>query len=274
MKLPAFLASLSLLAVATLTGCPSPNDDARFADATEVQIERSYTAASGRDLGDMLLIGTIFSGTPTNSASCPSIVTSGQDTTVSGGCTDGDGAHYEGTIVTHNGQGFIIPNPAYDKTEPTTVTYNAFEIKADTDHVILDGVVSMDPVAREVDGDMTLTAQEIESQERITLTCNAANLCTAVDSEIALSDLGGATVEGSWSLGETPTGTITLHGADDLVFQQGSIDADGCVPYAVGSKTGKVCMDSEEGDGPQGFARPGPAKLPVWAMKLVPTLHQ
>jgi hypothetical protein len=269
MKLPTFLASLSLLSLTALAGCPA--SDAHFADATDAQIARSYSAASGQDLASALFIGIIFSGAPTNTESCPTIVTSGNDTTVAGGCDDEDGTHWDGTIVAHNMPGFLEANPEYDATEPSTVTFNQLHITATDGESRIDGVVSYSEADAHLEGDLTIDFEGIETTVRMTLECTPENLCTpSEDAEIEISDLGGASIDGSWGF-QPPAGAVALHGADDLTFDLAATDADGCVPYS-GAKSGLVCSESEGDD--QGFAKRSMKHQPAWASRITRTANR
>lgn len=246
--------SLSLLSVAALAGCPGSESDhdARFADATQVQIERSYAASSGSALSSALFIGILFSGSTSDPGACPTITTSGADTTVSGGCTTDEGDRWEGSIAIHNLPGFLIDNPAYDETQPSSVEFDLHITPAEgSDLVDITGSVEVDDLT--IVGDLTVDADGLETTSRLSLGCEEDGPCTASpDSEIVIEALGGAGVEGTWSLDtDEGTGQITLRGADQLVFDLAARDINGCFPYEVGDRTGTVCNNEEEG---QSFA--------------------
>lgn len=101
-------------------------------------------------------------------------------------------------------------------------------------------------------GDLTIDTEGIASTSRLTLVCTIDATCTASsDSEIEISDLGVASVEGTWGLSELPRGRVTVRGADVLVFDVDSRDENGCVPYTIGDKRGTVCVPGiDEGTQP------------------------
>jgi hypothetical protein len=229
-----FIASLSfsLLSVAALAGCPSSNDhDARFADATDQQLQRSLSSASGTDLVMGLFIGSILSGGNSEPGVCPSIVTSGDTTTVTGGCTTEDGDVWDGTIV-------VVANEA-----ELSVDYDLhIAVAVGDDEVDLRGSIVADNEAQTIVGDFTIDAEGIYSTSRVSLGCETDGPCTASpDSEIEIENLGGAGVSGSWSLGDVPSGSVTLEGADKIVFDMSTRDANGCVSFTLGDETGTVC---------------------------------
>jgi hypothetical protein len=80
------------------------------------------------------------------------------------------------------------------------------------------------------------------STSRLELSSGSDGTVTvAPGSEMAHSELGGASVEGSWHFGAPPRGALILRGADELVFDIAHSDEDNCVPYAAGENRGEVC---------------------------------
>lgn len=243
--------SLSLFSVAALAGCPGSETehDARFADATDAQIERTYGAASGTDLVSAVFIAALFSGSTSEPGACPTVTTSGADTTITGGCTTEDGDRWDGTIEIHNIAGIFVENPAYDPLQPGSVVYDLHIVPfGSTEEVDLSGSVDLDNEGQTLVGDFTVDADGIATTSRLSLGCDEEGPCTASpDSELEIEGLGGAGVEGTWSLGEeSATGQITVRGADVLVFDIASRDDAGCIDYAIGDRTGSVCEDTGE----------------------------
>jgi hypothetical protein len=243
--------SLSLLSVAALAGCPGSETehDARFAEATDAQIERTYGSASGTDLVSAVFIGVLFSGSTSEPGECPTVTTSGPDTTVTGGCTTDDGDRWDGTIEIHNLPGFLVENPGYDPLLPGSVEFDLHIVPSGgTEEIDLSGSVDLDNDGQTLVGDFTVDADGIETTSRLSLGCEEEGPCTASpDSEVVIEALGGAGVEGTWSLDEeSATGRITVRGADVLVFDVASRDDAGCVPFTIGDRTGAVCEDSGE----------------------------
>jgi len=194
-----------------------------------------------------MFIGIIFSG-QNDAESCPTVATDGQDTTATGGCTTEDGDRWEGTIEIHNLPGFFEENPAYDESQPSKITFDVEVTAPDGEVTRLDGTVETTVgAAPGVSSDFTVDNAGIVTTSRLDLACTEDGPCTAsADSEIDVSDLGGAAVEGTWTLGDPATGSVTLRGADVLVFDIASRDDNGCVAYSIGSESGTVCGDSGE----------------------------
>jgi hypothetical protein len=244
---------LTLAAGAALTGCPGTEHDARFADATDQQLERAYAASSGSDLASALVIGMLLSGGTSDPGACPTIATDGQDTTVTGGCTTDDGDRWDGTIEIHNLPAAFADNPAYDPTAPGSIAFDLRITPLEGEVVELSGSVELDEEAQTITGDLTVDSDGLATTSRLALGCDDDNLCTASpDSELEIEGLGGAAVEGTWRMADPPTGTISLRGADVLVFDLATRDADGCVAYEVGDATGTVC--DPDGGEDQAFA--------------------
>jgi len=149
--------SALLVAAAALAGCNE--QQARFADATPAQIDRAYSASSGIDLGLGVLIATAWSGL-NDSTSCPAVVTQGQDTTVSGGCTGDDGTRLDGSIAIHNLPG-LVDNPAYDPSKSSSVEFDFRVTPPGAEEVGFNGHVDLDPSG--VTDDLTLNAEGIAS---------------------------------------------------------------------------------------------------------------
>jgi hypothetical protein len=228
-----------LVAAAALAGCSVPQVPlARFADATPMQLERAYSASSGEDLFTFFFLGTLWSGR--NDTSCPSIVTMGQDTTVSGGCTAEDGSRVEGSIALHNVPG-SDDNPAYDPSQPSTIDFAIRGTSPENEYVAYNGRIERDPSG--ISGDLTIDAAGILSISHLTLVCDVDGTCTASpSSEILISELGGASVEGTWSVSGPQRGRVIVRGADVLTFDVSGRDEDGCTPYTIGDKSGTVCV--------------------------------
>ncbi len=253
--------SAVLVAAAALAGCNQPQ--ARFADATPTQVARGYTASSGADLISVSFIGTTFSGqnAPT---SCPTVMTAGQDTTVSGGCTTEDGARLDGSIVLHNVPG-VEDNPAYNPSQPSSIELDFQVTTPGHEHIALEGRVEAGMSG--ISGDLTIEAQGITTTSRLTLVCDVHGTCTASpDSEIEISGLGGAGVEGTWSLADQPSGRITVRGADVLVFDLSDPDESSCTPYVLGEQTGNLCTSDLD----LGGLVPAPAPIPARAGAAAP----
>lgn len=238
--------SSALLLGAALAGCTEP-EGARFAEASDAQLERVYRAAAAHDLVSVLILGAVLSGghQPTG---CPRIVTEGQDTTVTGGCTLTNGARLDGSIELHNMFGYEDDPPSYDPSQPSTMEL-AFRISFPQggEHA-LDGRLELFEEGGRFSSDLTIDTAGIASTSRIAATCQDPGPCTlSPGSEIEISGLGRAAVEGSWSFIDPPAGELTVRGADVLVFDISSLDGN-CVPYTVGDERGTVCTRDPDVD--------------------------
>jgi hypothetical protein len=245
LRVPSRCLSLGLLATAALGGCTDHR--AHFADATPAQLERAYSASSGSDLGMATLLAAFI--TFGDNTSCPTVVTKDQDTTVSGGCTMEDGTRVDGSIAIHNLSGLIGKDPA----QPSSIRFDHYVMSAKHGPLTFDGSVELGKSG--VSGDLTVDAEGISSTSHLTLACNVDGTCTASSgSEIEISDLGSAGVEGTWSLTDPPSGRVTVRGADVLTFDLAGSDEKGCVPYTVASKSGTVCLPTADEGGDQALA--------------------
>jgi hypothetical protein len=256
--------SFSLLSIAALAGCPGESG-AHFADASDAQLERALAASSGSDLGQAAFIGIVFSGM-NDPTTCPRLATTGQDTVASGGCTTEEGDRWEGEIRIHNFPGFFQENPAYDPTQPSVAEFEVTVTPSDGEVVSIDGQVRLEEAV--LSGDLALDFEGITSVSRLALGCEDDGPCTASpDSEIEISDLGTGSVEGTWTMDDPPSGSVTVRGADSLVFDIASRDANGCVPFTVGDRSGTICDPNVQGE--EGAALAGSRPRPIWSRPLI-----
>jgi hypothetical protein len=237
--LPSLLPSLlpCLLSVAALAGCSSEPGRARFADATPAQLARAYTAATGLDLASALIMSLSFAEQGARMG-CPAVSSSGGAITVTGGCTAADGARFDGAIAIRG-----LHAPDGDEPAPISVELDFQIAPPARQRIALDGRVELDLTsdAPAVSGDLTIDDEGIASTSRLALACSADHACTASPgSELEISGLGGASVEGNWSLGDPPTGLATVRGDDALVLDMARRSLH-CAPYQLGRKSGTVC---------------------------------
>lgn len=238
LRLTSLSLSSSLLSIAALAGCSGIDHDARFADGSLAQLERAYAAASGDELRSAVQTALNFAGA-SGPLACPQVATVGQDTTITGGCTTEVGERMEGSIKVHN----MPETPAYDPSQPSLFTFD-FRTTRPGKATELDGHIELAKTS--LSGDLRFDDGGIVSTSRLELTCKVDGPCTASPgSEIEISDLGGAGVEGTWHTGDQPSGRVTVRGADVLVIDVGARDADGCVPYAIGDKRGSFCDEPD-----------------------------
>ncbi len=242
-----FVPAAALAALATLAGCPGGSDlDATFVDATPAQLERALQVGSGGDGGSAYFLGMLLSQQDAPE-DCPRLVTSGATTTVTGGCDTDGGGRIEGRIVIENVPPFFAEDPDIDPDAPSSVSYDNFHVVDGDDDIFIDGVVELDPVTQAAAIDLTVRAEGIEATSQLTLSCDATDLCSAAEGgEVEIVGIGRAAIEGSWRLDEPAEGTLTLRGADTVVFDVGA-SADNCVPYTLADgTTGEVCDTDEQ----------------------------
>ena len=241
-RLASLILSSTLLSIAALPGCAEQGieHDAIFANATHAQIGRVYNASSGLDLVIALLIADDMSGR-NDATGCPSFVTTGTVTTVTGGCTTEEGTRLEGSIEIRDlpelDGGFPLEGPA-----PTgSVEFDLRGTSSDGELGALEGRVEID-LDLSVRGDLTTTLRGIVTTSRLGFAPGSDGTTTvSPGSEMATSEVGGASVEGAWHFGDPPSGRLVLRGADELVFDFAGRTDDNCVPYAAGENRGMVC---------------------------------
>ena len=228
-RLPLLLSSLLTLTAA----CGEGAEPARFADATPAQLENAYRIARGADGALAVGFATAFSGASAPEA-CPSIVTEGTTTTVTGGCVAANGTSTEGSLVIEN-----LPGPRVVRFDDLVV------IDADGDELAFDGHVSAGPLNPVYDIDLTVTSDGSLRHTRFTLWCDDDGVCEpAAGAEIELDDLGAATFEGVWDENR-PIGALFLHGEDTVIFDISASEGTGCIEYHLDDgSVGSFCDDA------------------------------
>jgi hypothetical protein len=63
-------------------------------------------------------------------------------------------------------------------------------------------------------------------------------------SEVEISNLGGGSIAGT-SNTDPPSGSVTVRGTDVLVIDVAGSDENGCAPYKIDDKSGRVCLHNE-----------------------------
>ena len=170
---------------------------------------------------------------------CPAIVTTGLDTAVTGGCVTENGERFDGSIAIHNLPDFD-GTPPDDPTQPSSVELDFQATSSTGERIAYNGRVELDFRSMRIQGDLTLDLDDLESTSRVTLDCGVGPCTASPGSEIEISGLGGASVEGTWRFDDSPSGRVTVRGADVLVLDMAGRDGR-CVPYQIGDKRGLVC---------------------------------
>lgn len=177
------------------------------------------------------------------------MVTTGNVTTITSDCTNDSGTMLRGRVVVTN----FPRHTGYDATRPGTVVAEGWTaISADGATAAVSGEVqrtevSADAPARlggvvEIDEDGIVVHSEIEFE------CDETSLCTIVDeSWFEVSDLGAATVTGTFRFGGERTGEITATGEDTLVIDVPA-SSGSCTTYRVaGGPPQELCTSSSSG---------------------------
>jgi hypothetical protein len=227
---------LLLLATVLVAACTSQST-ATFSTATDDQLGTVLLAATSHTPDQRVneLTGRAGQNDPTG---CPRIVTTGGTTTVTGGCHTED-LSVSGSIVMTN-----VPGSAtYDANAPTAISADRFV--ADSSITLplgLDGTYAVNPADGTRDLDVTTMFKDTVTT-RLHLACEAGDMCTAGDgSSVELRGFGAAEVEGRWHIGGSISGTITLHGSDDIVFDLA----------ATAGESGTTCFAYHLSDGGDG----------------------
>ncbi len=242
------------LPLALSLGLAACGDDAQFSSASDTQLAQAFESASGGDASGALFIGMALQG-QNDATACPKTVTTGNETTASGDCdstSNGIHEHWSGTVIVDNMPGFLTPSPTYDPSKPSKIEFKALHITGTDSNgkpvdTFMDGTVTANlpqNAPQTVDSDLEVKANGVDVTSSLHLSCQNHTCSPVADpaSSIDIADLGTATIAGTWSLSDPPSGKLTLHGADDAVFDLGASDPNThCVPYTIGSKTGSVC---------------------------------
>lgn len=263
------LAALSTSLV--LGACTDETDrtTAKFSTADAAHLERALDVVGANDLAQLYLVGAFIAGT--NQPGCPSFVTTGNVTTVTGGCTTDDGARLEGRFIATNMQGIFTTNPSYDPSKPSSVEAEAWTV---TDPSApgpesIDGKVTVTNVGgvagngAALEGAADVDLGGIAAHSELSFSCDATDLCThGKDSWVDIDGVGAATLAGTWRFDEPRTGTVTATGAETLVLDIGA-STDECRMYRIdGGATQMVC------DAVDQSARVAPAAGNRWLRAL------
>ena len=194
--------------------------------------------ATGDVLSIFVLVGFLLSDAQTT---CPSIETSGNVVTITGGCSDSDGDRFEGSARLEN------VGAAYDSSKLSRVVYNDFSIQTDSDRVLLDGEVTL-PSQGQPSAKVSFDAL-VESQGKAiemigSFSCDPqTERCSWSKTSASLSGTGGFGLEGSWQ-DEPESAPIALKGANEMTIDLNANTA-GCVSVAVEGETELLCGEQE-----------------------------
>lgn len=227
--------SLFLVATAACASDDTPALDATFADASDALLLRAQTAGVASD-GVIAAFSTSGYAGVDSPAGCPRVITDGDTTTVTGGCTTEGGATISGRAILTNVPSFDEEAPSEG---PSTFEFEGFRT---SDIFAFDGTVTFADDTVVID--LIATIDGIEATSSLRLTSAGKGNVTADDgSWIEVTGLGAAAVSGVWGFGDPPTGTMTLDGADRITFDFDAATSE-CIPYSIdGTPAGSVCLE-------------------------------
>jgi hypothetical protein len=225
-------ASLLLLG-ATLAGCPEPEPlppdasplNARFADATDVQVRRMVESAIGQDASvARWLLDRILTSKP----GCAEITVSDGIATLTApaGCATPGGWKLEGTVT------FESP---YDLARDNDVRFDRLTIDGplDDDTVVLDGNIRWEyDEANDLTSYLSLTVTRAGVPVRARMITHTGEDPSAFDDGQVNSAIGTAAVVDDG-------GVLILAGEDTLVFEPG---AAGCGVADVAGEDRELCL--------------------------------
>jgi hypothetical protein len=240
MKLLTSLASLTALAAACSGSGTSGT--ARFADASQMQLARTVFAAVGGDVELAAFTPFVALGN-----SCPVVSTSGNDTDVSGGCTDSNGVAYAGSAQFTDfqalaGSGSGTATMTFDHFSATgsaaSGTIEGFPIDA----YEYDGTAEMNTTTLSTTG-FEATFLGISVTTTMDLTCTTTTCSFGDGATLDVTGLGSVDVRGTWSkAGTSASASMEIDGADTLTLTPGGSN---CLSYAISDGgSGQLCDGS------------------------------
>lgn len=245
---PLFLAAI--VSTSLFAAACSDDDEATatFSTLDAAHLDRALDLTAGTDLASLYVTGLFVSGANDPTA-CPAFVTAGNVTTVTGGCTNDDGARLEGRIVITNMPALFGENPSYDPTQPSVVEAFDWTASGGDSSGGIDGKVTL--TASEsgsvLAGEAEATVDGIAAHSAYTMTCDETDLCTLSNAWFDADGVGRANLSGTFRFDEPATGAITAAGAETLVLDVAAGTAD-CRTFRIGDAAPReVCDEVESG---------------------------
>ena len=251
---PLFLAAVVSTSLFAAACSDDPERDAAtFSTLDDARLARALDLTAGRDLASLYITGLFVAGANDPAPACPAFATTGNVTTVTGGCTNDDGVRLEGRFVITNMPGLFSPSPTYDPTQPSVV--EAFDWKGtDPDGVVegIDGKVTVTgsaDTATVLTGAVDATLGGIAAHLELSTSCDDTDLCTLADGAFfEIDGVGAATLSGTYRFDEPRTGAITATGAETLVLDVAA-GTDTCRTYRIGSAAPVQLCEEEQSSG-------------------------
>lgn len=185
----------------------------RFADRSDAEISRLVSAASGSE-GFQAQSQVSQFDEPFEPDPCPTIDISGNQVTITGGCTTMDGVAVSGTATISNPLGW--GDLEYDFGADSVYEFSGFAIEQSGFRTAFDGVVRQAASFRELDMDLTMDMMGIAVRSDIYMDCDTSG-CDIEGSGVELVGVGGARVSGSVTVsGQSASSRYTLRGQDTV----------------------------------------------------------
>jgi hypothetical protein len=212
---------------------------AKFTGADTAHLDRALQVASGRDLASVWLVGAFVAGA--NQQGCPSIVTVNSVTTVTGGCTNEDGARLDGKFIITNVQGIFSSTPSYDPSKAGTVVAQGWKVTNAGGAVeSVDGTVTITNTGGVADnggvvaGSVDTRLDGIDAHTEAAWSCDVSDLCSyTADSWFDIDGVGAATLSGQFRFDDPRTGSIVATGAEILTIDVAA-STDECQAFRIG----------------------------------------
>jgi hypothetical protein len=226
------------LLVATAAACGSSGGDqtATFTGKSDLQLERTILAATDGDVVFASLVASSYSSVPDGTASCPKVVTTGNEVDVTGGCTTDDGTKITGSAKLVGVPGLFSGSAA---ASSFSMTFDQLSVNG------ADGVLAFDGSIDGNAGTLTSSLEDsvlgIGAHVDMDVTCGSDGQCAVGDSAtIDVDGVGAATVTGTWA-GDDSSMAVTIKGSETLTLSAGS----GCIDYVIGGgASGRFCDGS------------------------------
>jgi hypothetical protein len=196
----------------------------RFSERSDAEIARLISAAGGTDMFGAQANVESFQN---EEDPCPAVAFSGNEVTLTGGCTTADGVTVGGSVRIVNPLGW---DPVeYDFGNDTEYVLEGFVLTRTGFEQSWDGFVRIQSNFTAWDADVTASSLGVTVRSDLHYECSQTT-CDLSGSGIELVGVGGAIVEGEVAVGGgTANAEYTLEGADTLE----ATVSQGCVTWSI-----------------------------------------